>query len=460
MAGRSRIARSLDDIERFGRSVEDWHTRRSVADPNHQYATPLRIIRDEVTTSLARLRPEYERLADLDRGAAYRECRRLDAVYLFIWQLYDWYREKFDQRDTALRPVLLAADEVVHSCYATAFPNRSTRPSTEPLVFVEPTMAPEARRWHVPPEGIDPVPDSKSTRGILDERVEILSIPTIRLPLLTLNEPWMLVLLAHEVGHHVHQGLGELVWTGFGADVGSHAAQLAGHEAKGLWRSWAREIFADLFGVLACGPSLIWAVSELEWGMDAHTASSALGYPPPPIRWNLMSSALEKAGLCDRPSFVTEVLLAVDTLPDDAGAPLRNGLRAVPSIAGAILAPVSEPPGMPSFLDLASFSAKDHQSHGAVETWTQRLTTSSWPVRSGDRADARLCVAAAAAAWATLPPDASRDRREDLAGRIVSQLILCHEEGTRRAGSAEAGPGTTFADDLLAMSSEKLGGAL
>lgn len=461
-----RANRSLDEVRRLRARVETWRERRAAADPNNAHQTVLRLVTSEVDGSLARLEPEYEAIAPLQRGEAYERCRRLDAVLAFVWQLWEWYRVRLDQRDTSVRDLLFAADEVVHSCYTVAFPVKATRPAPEPLVYVEPTLTPDAQRWHVLPEGVEPpAGQTDVAQQILADRIQGLGVPTIRIPALTRDEPWILALLAHEVGHHVQQGLGGEVWGGFATAVADDVAATLGDSAARRWRGWGREIFADVFGVLAVGPWLTWAISELEWRADANMGVASTGYPPPPVRWSLMLSVLAEAGVPQAPPAVAEAVKAAQTLPDDVMLAVRADLAVVRQVAqlavpGDVVAlPVRAGvpnAAVPAFSSITRFARADHLPKGAVATWANRLRGGGVAVKSGGQADARMCAAAAACVWSELPDDATRDRREDLAGRILEQLRACHEPGTRAAGPATLRE-SSLADDLLALSADELG---
>src|SRR6185369_12537433 len=88
------------------------------------------------------------------RGEVYDDCRAVEAVLTVVRRTFEWYRERYDQRvDDRLGPVLLAADEVVRSCWAGSFAVLGRAAPTGPLTYIDPRFNAFAlTRDGVPPE--------------------------------------------------------------------------------------------------------------------------------------------------------------------------------------------------------------------------------------------------------------------------------------------------------------------
>jgi hypothetical protein len=79
-----------------------------------------------------------------------------------------------------------------------------------------------------------------------------LPIPVIAVPWFQSRHLPDLLIVAHEVGHHVED-------LGLTSDL---LAALAGVPHAAAWKSWAGEIFADVFATLACGPGFTTALID------------------------------------------------------------------------------------------------------------------------------------------------------------------------------------------------------
>src|SRR5262249_36518575 len=201
--------------------------------------------------------------------AAFSRCGTLDAQVGLIERYWRYYRERLEQRDEpARRRALAAADHVVWSCFTGL---GGTDPSAVPLPYFDPITSPIAMPRAAVPQGLRPV--DRMLASLLAE----LPLPLVALPSALLDAPWWLVLLAHEVGHHLQYDLEPR--QALVGKTGDAIAAAAG-DAANRWLPWRFELFADACSVIAIGPVAVHAIAELEWGsldaMGAHRAA----YPP------------------------------------------------------------------------------------------------------------------------------------------------------------------------------------
>jgi hypothetical protein len=132
-------------------------------------------------------------------AAVFTRCRSAERRVGKVRETFRWYATKYEQRlDPGLSVLLLAADEVVRSCFDPPFLTTGQPRPTAPLCFLDDRFDPAATPRHQPPPGI-PAGDE-----VVGEFVRRLPVPTIALPLTCLDKPWWLAVIAHEVGHHVY----------------------------------------------------------------------------------------------------------------------------------------------------------------------------------------------------------------------------------------------------------------
>ena len=188
--------------------------------------------------------------------------------------------------------LLLAADEVVWSCYRPALERAGDKKLLPaPLAYVEAQWSPSAYERDKKLVGGLARPEDVKSAQFVAGFVAKLPVPLLALPPWCLEAPWWLVYIGHEVGHHVLHDL-ELD-DDFAEEVKKaaeyHSGLLDAKEVR-IWTNCAEEIFADLYSVLTMGPWAIWALLEAIWCRDDLMAKwqPKLGYPSPAIRLALM----------------------------------------------------------------------------------------------------------------------------------------------------------------------------
>ena len=192
-------------------------------------------------------------------GNVYERCRELDDSLVVVRRAYEWYATKYDQRlDRRLADGLRAADEIVRSCWHSAFELRGKAPPAGPLSYFDARFDSYATSRRAVPLQIKAPVDAP-----FDDLVDALPIPVTALPLWAAAESWWLVLAAHETGHHVQ------------ADLGLDSRRPVRFFAPD-WAGWSREVFADAFSVLMVGAAAIAPVKELEHG-DAEADDGRTG---------------------------------------------------------------------------------------------------------------------------------------------------------------------------------------
>ena len=239
---------------------------------------------DAVAAELARI--DAERTPS---GEVYERCRAADHRTALVRRTHAWYAAKYDQRLDGAATVLRAADEVIRSCWTEAFGALARPAPTGPLAYLDPRFdATATPRVSVPADLRAP------GDAVVGELVRELPIPVVALPAFCVDEPWWLVLAAHETGHHVQHDLAP----GLVAATRDALAAAAG-EHGAFWAGWSMEAFADAFAALTVGPAAAWAVDELQHAPPTRlltAPSPGSRYPPPPVRTALLGELARAAG--------------------------------------------------------------------------------------------------------------------------------------------------------------------
>jgi hypothetical protein len=305
-----RIEQSYRELDAFQDELRDWLKKRRRKDILQRYFTQLKVLEETLTDSLVGIRSELDRLDSLvntlSLGEVYAACRSHDKQLVLVQRVWNYYQSKFDQRDDdKLKDVLAAADEVVWSCYAEVFgqaslhANREIRSRSIPLPYIEPQYSPQAIPRDEPPADLK----SDKNDAILNQYLYQLPVPIVSLPPVCVKEPWWLIYLGHEVGHHLQYDLmpkwglvgyfGELL----------QEITLSGQDPKCdttgslRWRNWGKEIFADICSVCSMGSSAVRAMVELELADDRTMLSSKTNYPSPMVRLELLARVADSLGL-------------------------------------------------------------------------------------------------------------------------------------------------------------------
>ena len=275
------------ELDRLCDEFKSW--RAAVQLP--QYTTQLDALAGEVITCAERLRAGFGNTAALTTGAAYAECTRMERQIAWLWRAWDYFRAKFDQRlDSRYADTLLAADEVVWSCYRPFFrqPLGERIPDPAPLPYIEMEYSPVAVRS-----------DQAAVLGGRPDHQELLAIafqklpmPILKLPVSAITNPWVLALIAHETGHFVQRMVSSSPLQ-FVADFRALVEKAAGNAA---WDGWSAEIFADWYSVLTMGQWALHPIAQFGAGDVAANARRGAVYPSLLVRLELMAALADAYG--------------------------------------------------------------------------------------------------------------------------------------------------------------------
>src|SRR2546427_3444117 len=205
------FVRSSSFVNVFSGSPSQSHQVRNFSTIHAASPTGESFIEHVLVAAASQLADDADHLdTSLPEGEFYETCRTLDIATVWLQRMWEFYRQKFDQRDDdRVGAGLRAADEVVWSCYHGVM-ERAGRidPSIDhgavPLPFIAPEFSPAAVESDQPLVGaLQLSVDLPGWDDELKKLVGSLPLPLLSLPPWCVDSPWWLVYVAHEIGHHV-----------------------------------------------------------------------------------------------------------------------------------------------------------------------------------------------------------------------------------------------------------------
>lgn len=425
-------ARVLAEIDQLIADVGNWTW--GAGDPRASCTAHAKALRNTITSAAEKLRETAGRIAQPDIGDRLRALRDVERELGVIRAVADELRRRIDARvPQPTAAVLKAADEIVWSTHRAAMNN--AKPGGEPLVPLV-SIGPEWGAEMVPVARVD-LRSNGSVAQAASQVLKTLAIRDIRLPWAVVNEPWLLSLLLHEVGHAIEFDL--VPDGGLLPAFAQHLGDLVGGKYHDEWRAWAHEVFADACAVAAGGSAILPVLVAWETTATNKLISSSARsqrYPPPVVRWELVRRWSERLGM--PPGDPPGILAG---LSFDAG--LGELLQDVPKVLDALEKP------LPLLGDLT-----------IAKLWpdTPALVAGALAQKQADLkgkvfADASMPGARLALLASVLAADAGGQAptdyavwRQDLCERSLALMGACHGPGTRAAGDA---PDHSVAADLL-----------
>ena len=429
----SRRLQSVTEIDALLRELDEWFkdwTGRDVHEDGSlrgQYRTQLQAVNAEVQGAATSLRDSIANLGiEGDARAVYGEFGRADREILWLWRVFYFFRDKFQQREDArFSGVLRAADEVVWSCHRPFFPAQLKEVAIPaPLPYIKAEFSPSALRQDQR-QALDRKDDDFV---IVKEAFRNLPVPLLAIPITAVNNPWALVLVGHEAGH-ILEPLVEVDFNdAFRGLLREAIDKMQGSEEdQDTWSGWGDEIFADLYSVLTMGPWAVWAMAQFEAADDQASAERRTVYPAPCVRLQLMAALANRFGL------VTEIPEAPAVLP----AETARDSAYVDTIADAIVAaPQIETLAVSLSFSKGRYEPKDEAgSFGEVEQWNRHFGKAQAGLpASGQVRSARMAAAGTAKAWSeTIFEDDSASARVALRDRSIRRIAAAGPEGVRSA---------------------------
>ena len=427
---------------RLTRELAAWRDRRVRADALGQHRSQLESVCTLLDRVLGELRVPMASMTG-DDAAILQQSRVHDRRLMWVRRLWDFFRDRFDQRDDpTLAPVLHGADEVVWSCMrepALALAAAGAGPDgPPPLPYVEPALTPE-----VFPHGLVPGTLRRDIDApFLRQALDALPFAVVRVPASCVTAPWWLVHLGHEVGH-----VADAQWIGYPTRTAVVESVTLDAQATADWTRWSGEVFADAYAALMHGQWALWALAVAE----THDATALVQprdtYPPPVVRLLVMAHACAvlRTPTTDVAADVARWQAVVDGDPRLA-AMTADGRRVVEALLQVTVRRLSLP----------ALAAWDPASwdRAALRPWVSTLPRRpATPSARPRRAWARSLVAASVLRRKDGQTAPTGLQGEAIADDLLTWLPAVREPGSRASRDDVAGrvaaQGVTLARDLM-----------
>jgi hypothetical protein len=298
-----------------------WRTEAGPSGPLEKHHTQVEAMTRELTVPVELLRA---RIGGLDADGLLAAGPQIEGMILDLHRIWDLFRSTLALRYVAhFAGYLLAADELAYRCYQRAEAMGAAR--EPPLLYFGAERSPVTR-----PRGVDMSVGGDGTDA-LPEAVHRLPMPLIGLPWFQVSHLPDAPAIAHEVGHDVEFDLGLSDTIAALIELALLHAGVKDELLRG-WLAWRAEVFADVFGTLALGPSYTATLIDFLAADPLAVASEYQGHPfwsdhpPAGVRVLLSTATLELM-----PSFAPEAAKlreawfsvypahAVQEFADDAG---------------------------------------------------------------------------------------------------------------------------------------------
>jgi hypothetical protein len=403
---------------RLKRDLDAWRARRMRADALGQHRSQLDAAYTLVDRVLVELHVAMASVAGAG-GSLTDRWRVHDRRLAWLRRLWDFFRDRFDQRDDpALAAVLAGADEVVWSCHREPFDAlgpMGAESGPPPLPYIEPSTTPEVFPRGLVPGTLRRDIDAPFLRRALDE----LPFAVVRVPASCVTAPWWLIHLGHEVGHVVDARL-------LGYAERASLVQAVGLDARTTndWVQWSGETFADMYAALMHGQWALWALATAETHDGDAMAARRDSYPPPIVRLLVMAHACEVFGapLADLGTDISAWRARVEG-DADLAAQVRAGRRVVEALAN------HDRPSM----RWSALTAWDAPQWGrqALGTWTATLRKRP----PGLTAKPRRVWARALVAASVMRRKDAEDAADAFDGESIAEDLLTWLPAVREPGS-------------------------
>ena len=302
-----RKERTDEEFSRLSGKIKLWIDERQKKDKTGELigrqATRLEMINKFLTGAkgilddgIKRIKPTPGQPTD----SVYQAFQPYDETIVWLDRACEYFSDKYAQRDVDQKAaaVLEAADEVVWSCYqppiSKVYQARPENLKPAPLPYLAAEYSPAARQSDKgAPEELLRGALAPGLRKILDQ----FPVGLLRLPPWCIEQPWWLIFIAHEVGHHVLHDLA--LAAAFSEQVTQIAQQMGitGETELANWERWSEEIFADFYAVVMTGEAAVWALWEIVRTTPPGLLRPGPLYPPSAIRILLMIFALREIKL-------------------------------------------------------------------------------------------------------------------------------------------------------------------
>jgi hypothetical protein len=402
---------------------ESWRNQSKAYQPLEKHHSQIHRVTLQLEGLNKEIKFELDQLGD--GPEVLTKARDLELAILDSHRVWEFFRSKLSLRSIEwFNKYLIAADELAWECYSAAQnkldPNYLAKEKVKepPLVFFNGGSSP----FTVPRDydfDAEAVPDEEIKTGGVLAVLRALPIPVIGIPWFQIQHLPEMLVVAHEVGHDVESDFELTVDLQQALNTAMDAAKTdAGH--RSAWHAWLGEIFADVYGVLSCGPAFVQSLMDF-LATDPNQTTRAVRTAP---RWGLY------------PTDYLRVLINIEALDETVFEKDRTRLKDqwtatyrqhamtdyekdIPVVVKAIIDGPYTAFGGASLKDVISFSVADQF---VTNSDANRLAQGAGPEAS----TTRILFAAATTVFARDP--------EQYGKLKLQPLILDHVNQIRKAG--------------------------
>jgi len=389
------------------------------------------------------------RPAGLDAAQVRQQEKRILAVL----QIWDTYRAKWALRvEPRMAETLNLLDDLAWLAYRPALdaalksgtlpPDRARLP---PLVFPSPRWSPFARPREQGYE-LDDATGNWSLVDDFDDLLRCMPVPLIGIPWTQAAHLAEAVFVGHETGHLVEEDLElqEPLRVAVAAALAGAGAAPARVEA---WsQHWRSEVFADLWGLLCCGPAYARMLTDVLVDAAQGQANDSDGtrpdaqgrwgtYPPRPLRLQVLAEGLRHIALPAPSEF------------EACARGIEQQLASLPSLTPSLLPFAGDVPRVVATLlgtPLAAFGSPGEPGRALRSVLGFSAVQQAQVQREAQRALKRQAVTAsdvrvlfAAIAWA-FHDDPATFHAQQAQALFEARLSATRTQGVRSAAHASA----------------------
>ena len=238
-----------------------WRDQSKAYAPLEKHQSQIHRVTLQLESLNSQIESQLDQLAD-DGAGVLSKARELERAMLESHRVWEFFRSKLSLRSIDwFKTYLVAADELAWECYSAAqkkldpnylSPDKVKEP---PLVFFNGGSSPFTM-----PRDFAFQAEAVAGEAIRTEQfVEVLKalpIPVIGVPWFQIQHLPEIIVVAHEVGHDVESDFKLQNDSITALDQALETAKIDDTRRQ-AWRAWRSEIFADIYGVLSCGPAFV-----------------------------------------------------------------------------------------------------------------------------------------------------------------------------------------------------------
>jgi hypothetical protein len=294
-------------LESLAREFKHWRDKSEEFKPLQKHHTQIRRITYQLEGMHTAILAELKTVSNGENEDILSKARELEMDILEVHRIWEFFRSKLVLRSVDwFNPYLVAADEYAWSCYEAAqaklkADNVGSILKQPPLVFFNggssPYTMPRNRRFEA-----EQVDDEDITNITAKAVLRALPVPVIGIPWFQVQHLPDALVIGHEVGHDVQEDFRLTPQIESLLDTGMKKVPV---DRRPAWKSWLREIFADVYGNLAGGPAFVeslmdfLATDRTATETDQRQADAWGDYPPDYLRVLINLCVLKIQGFKD-----------------------------------------------------------------------------------------------------------------------------------------------------------------